>query len=144
MTRPKSTPPKKAAAGKKAPGKKPVPAAKKAPEPAPPETGKAGGKPVAKALARKRTPQVARETLAVELRRIRSLFVEIAERYVADTEGRIVSLVDELDRRKLPAPCVDRLLEKVRDLRVKPRKGRRKDLARIESLVDAIVKTLED
>ena len=116
-------------------------AGKKAPLTAPP----AGeNKPAGKSIARKRSPQIAREMLIVEMRRIRSLFVEIGERYLADTEGSIVALIGELDQRKLPMPSVDRLLKDVRSLSVKPRKGRRKDLARIEMLVDAFRKTLED
>jgi hypothetical protein len=103
-----------------------------------------GKRPVGKALARKRAPQVAREMLAVEMRRIRSLFIEIGERYLADVEGSIVAVVDELEKRKLPMPCVERLLKEVHSLSVKPRKGRRKDLARIESLVDGFRKTLAD
>ncbi len=101
-------------------------------------------KPAGKTPVRKRSPQISRDMLTVELRRIRSLFVEIGERYLADTEGRIVALIEEFDRRKLPMPSVDRLLKDVRGLSVKPRKGRRKDLARIETLVDSIRKALED
>jgi hypothetical protein len=82
--------------------------------------------------------------LGVEMRRIRSLFIEIGERYLADVEGRIVVVIDGLEKRKLPAPCVERLLKEVRALKVKPRKGRRKDLARIEALAEGIRKTLED
>ncbi|HEY5997298.1 MAG TPA: hypothetical protein VIU29_09760 [Candidatus Deferrimicrobiaceae bacterium] len=145
---PKNDPPARKAA-------KPAPAAKRTrPKPkAPAEAGvlpdapppaPEGKRPVGKAPARKRSPQVAREMLSVEMRRIRSLFLEIGERYLADVEGTIVAVVDELEKRKLPMPCVERLLREVHSLSVKPRKGRRKDLARIESLVDGFRKTLED
>lgn len=120
---------------------KPVPRPDKAPAESPPPDAP---RPVGKALARKRTPQVAREMLGVEMRRIRSLFIEIGERYLADSEGRIVAVIEALEKRKLPTPCVERLLKEVRALKVKPRKGRRKDLARIEALVDGFRKTLED
>ncbi len=104
----------------------------------------AGKKQTGKALSRKRSPQIAREMLTVEMRRVRSLFVEIGERYLADTEGRIVAVIDDLEKRKMPMPCVERLLKDVRALNVKPRKGRLKDLGRISTLVDAIRKTLEE
>lgn len=136
----KAVPPAKAADGP-APKAKRAARPEKAPAaPPPPEASR----PVGKALARKRTPQVAREMLGVEMRRIRSLFIEIGERYLADGEGRIVAVIEALEKRKLPTPCVERLLKEVRALKVKPRKGRRKDLARIEALVDGFGKTLED
>jgi hypothetical protein len=156
MTRKKTPPagkPARPVAGKGRAGKpaaKSPPKAERPPEAAPsPDVAEAvaappGKKGGGKALPRKRSPQIAREMLTVELRRVRSLFVEIGERYLADTEGRIVSVIEEIDRRKLPMPCVDRLLKDVRALSVKARKGRRKDLGRIESLVEAFRKTLED
>lgn len=141
MTR-KTPPPKKAPA--KA-------ATRPSAKPTPPESPAAGTDPVsaskkavAKALTRKRTPKIARELLVVELRRIRAIFVEIGERYLADTEGSIVSIIDDLAQRKLPPDRVERLLKEVRELDVKPRKGRRKDLGRIEMLVDDLRKSLED
>ena len=99
--------------------------------------------PVAGALSGKRGTRLTREMLAIELRRVRSLFHEIAERYLADTEGRIVALIGEVESARLPAASLDRLLGEVRALKVKPRKGRRKDLGRIESMVDSLRKTLD-
>jgi hypothetical protein len=141
MTR-KTLPPKKAAAKPAArPSAKSSPAEGPAAKTLPASDGK---KSVAKALTRKRTPQVARELLVVEMRRVRAIFVEIGERYLADIEGSIVSIIDDLAQRKLPPDRVERLLKEIRELDVKPRKGRRKDLGRIESLVDTLRKSLED
>jgi hypothetical protein len=141
MTR-KTLPPKKAAAKPAArPTAKSSPTEGPAAKTLPASDGK---KSVAKALTRKRTPQVARELLVVEMRRVRAIFVEIGERYLADIEGSIVSIIDDLAQRKLPPDRVERLLKEVRELDVKPRKGRRKDLGRIESLVDTLRKSLED
>jgi hypothetical protein len=132
-----SSGPKPSRPPKNAPAPKPPPAAGAVPKP--PSREKT---PVAKALGR-RKPAVAREMLTVELRRVRSLFAEIAERYLAESDGKIVALIEETEKRRLPMPAVEGLLKEVRSLNVKPRKGRRKDLGRIEALVEAIRKSLD-
>lgn len=122
-------------------GEKPKPAKAGVPPTRAPKD--AGKRPIGRAISGKRTPALSREMLTVELRRVRSLFLEIAERYLADTEGRIVALIGDLEARKPPAPAVERLLEEIRALKVKPRKGRRKDLGRIETMLDSLRKTLD-
>jgi hypothetical protein len=114
--------------------------AKKAPA-SPPKGPPA--KQVAAALARPPTPKRSREILLLELRRLRALFHEISERYVANVEGKSASLIKSVEEGKLPAAKVARLLEGIRDLTVKPQKGRRKDLARIERTIEALQKALE-
>jgi hypothetical protein len=107
------------------------PAASKA-TPAEPEAATpAGKKRIAAVLARKPSRKVAKEMLVLELRRLRAMFTEIAERYVADTEGEIAAVIEAVDGKPLPAVRVERMLKVLHDLSVKPRKGRRKDLARI-------------
>jgi hypothetical protein len=69
--------------------------------------------------------------LVLELRRLRAMFSEIAERYVADTEGEIAAVIEAVEGKPLPAARAERMLKILHDLSVKPRKGRRKDLARI-------------
>jgi len=69
--------------------------------------------------------------LVLELRRLRAMFSEIAERYVADTEGEIAAVMEAVEGKPLPTARVERMLKVLHDLSVKPRKGRRKDLARI-------------
>ena len=107
------------------------PAAGKA---APAEPGAAapeGKKNIAAALASKPSRKVSKDMLVLELRRLRAMFTEIAERYVADTEGEIAAVIEAVEGKPLPAARVERMLKVLHDLSVKPRKGRRKDLARI-------------
>ena len=91
----------------------------------------AGKKNVAAVLGRKPTRKAAKDMLVLELRRLRAMFTEIAERYVADTEGEIAAVIEAVEGKPLPAARVERMLKVLHDLSVKPRKGRRKDLARI-------------
>jgi hypothetical protein len=110
-----------------------------------PVAGKAapeGKKSVEAALARKPSRKVAKDMLVLELRRLRAMFTEIAERYVANAEGEIAALIEAVEGKSLNAARVERMLEVVRGLTVKPRKGRRKDLARIETLAAALRKEL--
>jgi len=114
-------------------------------KPAPAEPGAAEPerkKDIAAALARKPSRKVAKDMLVLELRRLRAMFTEIAERYVANAEGEIAAVIDAVEGRPLHAPRVEKMLEIVRALSVKPRKGRRKDLARIERATAALRKEL--
>src|SRR5512134_974131 len=110
-----------------------------------PPAGKAvpaGKKDVTAALARKPSRKVAKDMLVLELRRLRAMFSEIAERYVARAEGEIAAVIEAVEGKSLPASRVEKLLEVVRDLSVKPRKARRKDLARIEAIAASLRKQL--
>ena len=114
-------------------------------KPAPAEPGAAvpaGKKKIAAALARKPSRKVAKDMLVLELRRLRAMFTEIAERYVANAEGEIAAVIEAVEGKSLPAARVERMLEVVRGLTVKPRKGRRKDLARIEGATASLRKEL--
>jgi len=122
-------------------GKEKPPAGKAAPA-EPGAAAPAGKKNVAAALARKPSRKVANDMLVLELRRLRAMFSEIAERYVADAEGRIAALVESVEGKPLPAARAGRMLKIVRDLSVKPRKGRRKDLARIEKVAASLRREL--
>ena len=105
-------------------------------------TAPAGKKNIAAALTRKPSRKVAKDMLVLELRRLRAMFTEIAERYVANAEGEIAAVIEVVEGRSLPAARVEKMLEVVRALSVKPRKGRRKDLARIERAAAALRKEL--
>jgi hypothetical protein len=102
----------------------------------------AGKKSIAAALARKPSRKVAKDMLVLELRRLRAMFTEITERYIANAEGEIAAVIDAVEGRPLPAARVEKMLEVVRALSVKPRKGRRKDLARIEGVTAFLRKEL--
>jgi len=108
------------------------------PDAAPP----AGKEIIAAAFARKPSRKVAKEMLVLELRRLRAMFTEIAKRYVANAEGEIAAVIDAVEGKSLPVARVERMLEVVRTLSVKPRKGRRKDLARIETTAAALRKEI--
>jgi hypothetical protein len=120
---------RKPAAGKAAPIEPGVPAP-------------AGKKRIAAALARKPTRTVAKDMLVLELRRLRAMFKEIAERYAANTEGEIAAVIEVVEGKSLSVARAGKMLEVVRALSVKPRKGRRKDLARIEGAVASLRKEL--
>ena len=112
---------------------------------APPGTGpEEAPVEIAKTLSRKPSRKVSREMLILETRRLRALFSEIAERYVAETEARIASVVHGIETTELPPGKVDAMLEIVRGLTVKPQKGRRKDLARIERATEELLRALEE
>lgn len=121
-------------------GRPPSRAAKKAPA-SPPQAPPV--RKIAAALSRPPTPKRAREILILELRRLRALFLEIAERYVANVEGKSASLIKSVEEGRISAAKVTDLLAGIRDLAVKPQKGRRKDLARIERTIEALQKSLE-
>ena len=102
----------------------------------------AGKKNVAAVLGRKPSRKAAKDMLVLELRRLRAMFSEIAERYVTDTEGEIAAVIEAVEGKPLPAARVERMLKVLHDLSVKPRKGRRKDLARIGRAAAALRKVL--
>jgi hypothetical protein len=99
-------------------------------------------KDIAAALARKPSRKVAKDMLVLELRRLRAMFTEIAERYVANAEGEIAAVIETVEGKSLAVARVGKMLEVVRGLSVKPRKGRRKDLARIEKITASLRKEL--
>ncbi len=116
----------------------PTAAAVPAAEPAPAKRN------IAAALGRKPSRKMAREMLLLETRRLRVVFSEIAERYLEETEGRIASAIAAIEAKSLPARKIGKLLEAVQGLSVKSRKGRRKDLARIEKVTETLLKGLEE
>jgi len=118
------------------------PAAGKAAPAEPGAATPAGKKSIAAALSRKPSRKVAKDMLVLELRRLRAMFTEISERYVANAEGEIAAVIDAVEGKSLPASRVEKMLEVVRTLSVKPRKGRRKDLARIETIAASLRKEL--
>jgi hypothetical protein len=80
--------------------------------------------------------------LILELRRLRAMFTEIAERYVNDAEGGMAAVIETVERKTLSVARLDGMLKIVRGLSIKPRKGRRKDLAHIEKVAGSIRKEL--
>jgi len=111
-----------------------------------PSSGKTASAPrnIAAVLGRKPSRKGAWEMLRIETRRLRAMFSEIAEHYVANTEGKIASVIDAIEARTLPAEKIAGMLKTVRALTVKPQKGRRKDLSRIEKTIETLLKALEE
>lgn len=105
-------------------------------------TAPEGKKNVAAALARKPSRKAAKDMLVLELRQLRAMFSEIAERCVANTEGEIAAVIEAVEGKPPPVARVERMLKILHDLSVKPRKGRRKDLARIGRAAAALRKEM--
>ncbi len=78
-----------------------------------------------------------RKTMDVELNRLRSMFKEIVENYAAKIEGEIAQVCEEV-REQEGEDCEEALqamLTCLRQIKVKPEKGRLRDLKRIHELV---------
>ena len=102
-----------------------------------------------KAAARAAEAAEKLRALQLELRRLRSLVKEIAGRYLQKQEARLARLAELLAELKDADPAFfGGLLHELRGLDVKARKGRRKDLARIEDLArcqyERLVRKLEE
>ena len=79
------------------------------------------------------------KSLQLELRRMRSLAKEIAAAYVSKLEARAEQMAARLGEvTAIDAGAIGIVLKKIRDLNVKPHKGRRKDLRKLEELLEAI------
>jgi len=93
-----------------------------------------------------------REELIVELRHLRSLAEEITKAYLIHLTSIIQHLVDRFenpdeydeDPSKVSISKYKQIISAIRLLDVKPQKGRRKDLKRIEDLAVTIEDILED
>ncbi|OGH56191.1 MAG: hypothetical protein A3G34_13580 [Candidatus Lindowbacteria bacterium RIFCSPLOWO2_12_FULL_62_27] len=76
------------------------------------------------------------KSLQIEIRRIRSLAKEIAAAYVSKLEAQAEQIAGRLgEATAVDAGAVAIILRKIRDLNVKPHKGRRKDLRKLEDLL---------
>ncbi len=127
-----------------APVKKARPKGEPPPAAHPAARGKKSLRNIAAALGKKPSRKMEREMLLLETRRLRAMFSEIAERYAENTEGKIASVIEAMETKPLPAGKIAGMLRFVRDLAVKPQKGRRKDLVRIEKAAETLLKELEE
>jgi hypothetical protein len=91
--------------------------------------------------------QTLRKELLAQLQHLRSEAKEISRIYVANLQRDIVQLVDFLNEKQMEetkSPNLDLLLmqmkEKLDSINLKPEKGRRKDLRRIEDTVRSLRK----
>ncbi len=84
--------------------------------------------------------------MAAEIGVLRGVLHETVDQYTARVDGRLAALLARLegseaggDRPWVPAAGVSRaLLDELRGLKLKPEKGRAKDLARIQKLVESL------
>lgn len=86
-------------------------------------------------------------SLETELARLRTMLRESGETFIANLEAEIVQLgssVAELEDGLESDRGIRRMVSEIRDLRVKPGKGRRRDLKRIDDLVDRLETILGD
>jgi hypothetical protein len=89
-----------------------------------------------------------RKDLLAELQHLRTETKQISRMYVANLQRDLVQLIDFINsienvqrnhRRQIIAKF-ERMHELLTDLRVKPEKGRRKDLRRIEQAIRSMMK----
>jgi len=112
---------------------KPAPAADKAPK------GEKKGGPRKALQAR----AVMARDVADEIQALRGVFSDILEIYRSRVDGQLAGLSEafrEAEREGTPPPerALKAMLETIRSLKVKPRKGRGKDLARVEALAECL------
>ena len=86
------------------------------------------------------------EKLINELKYLRSVVRDVGEGFIIRKEGEIEALLNSLDA--LPPRTVHQVskswLKELRNLPIKPAKGRLKDLKRIDSLLEDLLETVED
>ncbi len=103
--------------------------------------------------SRKNAPEATAETreqLARELKALRSLFRDIVMRYQTNMEAKILTCVDRLspsNDEPLSADAsnlktLQSLLSDIENLKLKPRKGRLKDIRRIDAAIEKISEIL--
>lgn len=92
--------------------------------------------------------QTVRKELLAQLQHLRMEAKEISRLYVANLQRDIVQLIEFLDEKQPPRaknsrepdPVFVRMKEKLDAINLKPEKGRRKDLRRIENTVQSLLK----
>lgn len=130
-------------AGKKTADKKPA-GKKSAGKKAPDKVLKSAAKKSREVLA------VRQQELAAELIQLRANFVDIINRYRANQEAQLLSCIESLAAAAAPdhetRPHAEEeivaLLDELRQLRIKPEKGRLKDVRRIDILIDKVYRRL--
>jgi hypothetical protein len=89
------------------------------------------------------------EELRRELESLRSALKQVVEQYSLRVGGQLAELVAALphnagDRARMSAKAMREMLGKLRSTKLKPAKGRTKDLTRIARLVDWLVDKLPE
>jgi deoxyribose-phosphate aldolase len=88
--------------------------------------------------SKRTTKREARDELAAELRHLRTMVREVGENFILRQEGEIETTISHLD--SLPSGklrlVANSLLQDIRKLKVKPAKGRFKDLKEFNRLIE--------
>ncbi len=95
-------------------------------------------------------PLALRKELFAKLVRLRSVTKEVGRSYLANLEHDIVELTELIDgtgegkdgKRTLKVSAIQRMEEIFEDISIRPEKGRRRDLRRIEKAVKAMEQVL--
>ncbi len=87
-----------------------------------------------------------RKSMDIELNRLKSLFREMVENYAAKVEGEIAQLqevMQENGQENGRKEAIQAMMTSIRQLKVKPEKGRRRDFKRIHDLVQEMRRLTE-
>jgi hypothetical protein len=84
--------------------------------------------------------QTERKELLAQLQHLRTEAKEISRLYVANLQRDIVQLIDFLNENPASKTAFLQMKEKLDGINLKPEKGRRKDLRRIEDVVRSLHK----
>lgn len=84
--------------------------------------------------------QTVRKELLAQLQHLRTEVKEIGRVYVANLQRDIVQLIDFLNEKPHQRTAIAQMKERLEGISLKPEKGRRKDLRRIEDAVRAMRK----
>jgi hypothetical protein len=85
--------------------------------------------------------------LSRELHSLRSNFESIIEKYSLNVKSQIEEMVQKLDMKKQPAnekiplpkrKNIEKMISKIQKLKIKPEKGRQKDVRRIQGILDEL------
>ena len=84
--------------------------------------------------------QTAKKELLAQLQHLRTEAKEISRLYAANLQRDIVQVIEFLNEKQLPNTTLAQMKDKLEGIRLKPEKGRRKDLRRIEDAVRSMRK----
>lgn len=107
-------------------------------------------KPVARKARRRpvRNGSDLQKDVIVRLQRLRSTTKDISRSYLANMEHRILELMDEVNSSGKKGGIKTRTLRRISDvldeLKLKPEKGRRKDLKKIDEALDELSREISE
>ena len=94
---------------------------------------------------KKRKPTGVRDELLTEISNLRVLFQEIVSRYQANVESEIVWCINNLSPSDDETPKIVKndkamksLLRSIQELKLKPKKGRLKDIRRMDKMIQKL------